>query len=162
MRGRRDVEGAILPQLQAHQRQAASEVIGQGMNQQLADAWNQCATPAAQQELAQINQLLAQGQTATARARARTLYDGWRGRFWARVRSAGLTGFFTNAGMQFAGGNDTAPLYIGSDGRVYRLTLEHFERLSDNPTRAVDASNFLFSIGYENSVILEAIRRVGR
>ena len=42
------------------------------------------------------------------------------------------------------------------------VTLEHKTRLNDNPFLAVSENNLIKSFGYENSVILEDIRRIER
>jgi hypothetical protein len=43
-----------------------------------------------------------------------------------------------------------------------QITLEHFERKTDAPLKAQDADNLLFSFRYENTVLLEHIRRIVR
>jgi hypothetical protein len=43
-----------------------------------------------------------------------------------------------------------------------QITLEHSERKTDAPRKAQDADNLLFSFRYENTVLLEHIRRIVR
>ena len=56
----------------------------------------------------------------------------------------------------------TAPSLKDAKGKKQKITLEHADRKSDVPMRAVDPENLLLSRSRENSVYLEAIRRAMR
>jgi hypothetical protein len=57
--------------------------------------------------------------------------------------------------MRFPSGETTAPLYDLPDGTVIRMTLEHSERLADNPANALSGNNLQYLLGDENSYALE-------
>ena len=141
------------------QRDAATIVHGQTMTADHQDAWQNATNAREQAELAQVNFLWNLGTNASqqqARDLARGIFDRHRGRYWAAVRAnAALRAVFEAAGMRFAGGNTTAPLYDLPDGTTIRLTLEHSTRLADDPTRALSGSNLQWVLGDENSVNLE-------
>ena len=101
---------------------------------------------------------------------AKDAYDPVRGEFWNLVfsddRFADLKKKIVDAGLTFKDGN--APYLEVPDpdhpGKTVELqvTLEHFDRKTDVPMRAQDAGNLEFSFRYENTRILEAIRRIVR
>ena len=90
-----------------------------------------------------------------------------RGEFWKEVYAdEKMRKRITDAGLTFEDGK--APYLQVPDpehpGQFIQMqvTLEHFQRKTDVPLRAQDASNLLFSFRYENTVILEHIRRIVR
>jgi len=149
--------------LTAAQRTAAKSIHGQRLSGAQHGTWQSATNKRAQNEAAEVRRLWNLGDAHSqdqARALARDIFDRQRGRYWARVRkSPALRATFENAGMRFTGGKTTAPIYDLPDGTVARMTIEHSQRLTDNPTRAVDANNLQFVLGDENSVNLEFIRR---
>lgn len=116
------------------------------------------------------NKPLAEKLRKEASKLAKDAYDPVRGEFWKLVyndnRFAKLKQQILDAGLTFKDGN--APYLEVPDpdnpGKTVQMqvTLEHFDRKTDVPMRAQDASNLEFSFRYENTVLLEHIRRIVR
>lgn len=97
------------------------------------------------------------------RAHARALYDKVRDNYW---QDAGVRKAWKENGADMA---QPAPklrmLRIEGERRfqeIQTVTLEHKARLNDNPFLACSASNIAMSLAYENSVMLETMRRIER
>jgi hypothetical protein len=136
---------------------------GQRMDAAQQAAWQATTTRREQDELAEVTRLWNIGTQQSqdqARTLARGMFDRHRDRHWRAVRAdPELRAIFESAGMRFTGGKTSAPLYELPDGTQVRLTIEHSNRLTDDPTRAVDQTNLQYVLGDENSVFLEFIRR---
>jgi hypothetical protein len=94
-------------------------------------------------------------------------YDPVRGEFWKAVyANKDMRAEIEAAGLTFDEGK--APYLLVPDpakpGKFIEMqvTLEHAARKSDVPSRAQDPDNLLFSFRYENTVLLEHIRRIVR
>jgi hypothetical protein len=148
--------------LSAAQRLAAIRLHGQLFGSGLRGAWVRTSNAREVADLQAIANHLNAGRQQEARVLARATYERHRDRFWAEVRrDPALRAQFTDAGMVFGPG-DGAPHYVDpvTGNRLDRMTLEHQTRLADDPTRAVDPTNLQTVLGDENSVALEAIRRL--
>jgi hypothetical protein len=149
-------------QLNPAQREAAKSLLGQKMPGALQSAWESTTNEREQKEFAEINRLWNEGTLMSqqqARELARAAFDRHKRRFWTIVRgNPALRATFKGAGMRFAGGGGTAPIYDLPDGTVVRMTLEHSFRIVDDPRRASSGYNLQFVLDDENSVHLEFIR----
>jgi hypothetical protein len=158
--GRTIISLDVVP-LTAPQRQAAAQLLGQTMPAALQQAWQNTANVREAADLAEVRRLLSVGRQAEAKALARdVVFANHRNRFWRAVRrDPALRQWFTDAGMVFPPGNGP-PIYTDptGGGRLDFMSLEHSERLSDNPLRSVDPTNLQFVLGDENSYFLEWIR----
>ena len=116
----------------------------------------------------QVLQLIKQGKPSQAyhlvkqsRARARDLYNKVRDYYWQNpeVRKE-----WSEAGADMTKNAPTVLIERVENGKTFyekqTVTLEHKVRLNDNPFLAVSDSNLVKSLGYENSVLLEDIRRI--
>jgi hypothetical protein len=158
----RDFGSLDVIQLNPDQRAAATRIHGQIMPVALQQAWQLTSNPREQADAAEIQRLWNVGQHDDARELARAAFDRHRTRFWRFVRrNPALRQFFTDAGMVFPGGPASAPVYFDpvTGQRLDFMSLEHQQRLHDNPTRAIDQTNLQLVLGDENSVYLENIRR---
>ena len=126
-------------------------------------AWQNQTNQREEDELKEVNRLWHLGTEQyqrQARRLARAVFNRHRDRYWTAVRAnPALRATFERAGMRFTGDNTTAPFYDIPDGTVTRMTLEHSERLTDDPSRALSGNNLQFVLHDENSVSLEYIRR---
>jgi hypothetical protein len=114
------------------------------------------------------NKPLAEKLRKEASKLAKDAYDPVRSEFWKMVfsdsRFARLKQQILEAGLTFNEGN--APYLEVPDpdhpGKTVpmQVTLEHFDRKTDVPMRAQDPTNLEFSFRYENTRLLEAIRRI--
>ena len=96
-----------------------------------------------------------------AKAAGKKAYEPVQAKFWGEVYAdEKLKKRFLDAGFKIEG--TKAPYLELPDGTRQSISLEHLDRKSDVPGRAQDASNLFFSFGYENSVVLEHIRRIER
>lgn len=143
---------------------AAGRVFGKLWDAAIRQEWRACQNALAQRRMAEVQRLWNLGDPASrqaARDLARTTFNQWVGRFWRRImNNATLRQMFTNAGLQVAAGR--APYYVWADGFEEGVTIEHWgSRLTDDPTRAVDDTNLMFSMHRENVHMLEALRRLG-
>ena len=94
-------------------------------------------------------------------------YNPVRDEFWKAVyANKDMRAQIEAAGLSFEDGK--APYLRVPDpakpGKFLEMqvTLEHAERKTDVPSRAQDPDNLLFSFRYENTVLLEHIRRIVR
>jgi hypothetical protein len=148
-------------QLTATQQSAASRLFGTAWDARVQQTWRACGNALARQRMAEVQRLWNLGTQASrqqARDLARATFDLWVGRFWRRVqRDPVLRQRFADAGLQVTPGR--APFYRWPDGYEEGVTIEHWgSRLTDDPTRAVDATNLMLSMHRENVRVLEAIR----
>jgi hypothetical protein len=133
-----------------------------GLPQEFADVWTACANEAANNSLTEIRRLWALGDDASkleARRLARVTYNNWRNRFMTRLRqpaNAGLRTQIEGVGFRFGERTTSSPRLAAGTREV--LTLDHVERVLENPARCIDPANLEFVIGYENSVTLEQLR----
>lgn len=156
--------------LRADQLVAARQVFGRNIDSHplLLDLWNDAINPLARTRMARVRQLW-RLNTRSSRRRARklaeTVYNAQARRFWSRVRrTPDAADLFRRAGMVFEG-DPISPRGVPR----YRhptpahgdevLTLEHNVARRHDPTRAIDPANLCFSLGDENSVLNEFIRR---
>jgi hypothetical protein len=143
---------------------AAGRLFGKLWDAAVRQEWRACANALATQRMAEVTRLWNLGDPASrqaARELARSTFDQWVGRFWRRIANdPTLSRMFTDAGLQVAAGR--APYYVWADGFEEGVTIEHWStRLTDDPTRAVDDTNLMFSMRRENVHMLEALRRAG-
>ena len=100
-----------------------------------------------------------------AKALSDAAYNNVRNRFWAEVhKNPDLVAHFEiNMGLRFvsdgATGKRGAPFYELPGGKKEYLTLDHRQRRRDNPWLAVDEANLDVSPSFENSPMLELIRK---
>jgi hypothetical protein len=143
------------------QRQAAQRIHGQTMPAELQQAWRNTANAREQADLAEIHRLLNLGRRAEAVSLAREVtFANHRNRFWRAVRrDPALQRWFTDAGMVFPPG-EGPPIFRNpaSGARLDFMSLEHSQRLADDPLRSVDPTNLQFVLGDENSYFLEWFR----
>jgi len=147
------------------QRQAMRRISGQRLSQAFQDAWQHVIdnNSRAQREITEIRRLFDAGDVQGARTLARQVYNRARSRFWRYIRGANgrsLRRELEAAGLQFSGSRGSAPYWEFPDGFRERLTLEHTNRVTDAPWRAVEADNFQFVPFRENVNTLEWIRRL--
>ncbi|NOV20412.1 hypothetical protein E5S70_30910 [Ensifer adhaerens] len=94
---------------------------------------------------------------------ARKLYNKVRDLYWQdpKVRQQ-----WTDAGADMSKNAPTFLVEKIENGKktisTQAVTLEHKTRVNDNPFLAISENNLIKSFGYENSVILEDIRRIER
>jgi hypothetical protein len=127
---------------------------------------------AALQQLAQtreqVLQLIKQGKPKQAyqlvkqsRAKARDLYNRVRDEYW---KNPEVRKEWKDAGADMTKNAPSVLIERVENGKRFyekqTVTLEHKVRLNDNPFLAVSDSNLVKSLGYENSVLLEDIRRI--
>ena len=116
----------------------------------------------------QVLQLIKQGKPKQAyelvkksRARARDLYNKVRDEYW---KNPEVRREWKDAGADMSKNAPTVLVERVENGKTFyekqTVTLEHKVRLNDNPFLAVSESNLVKSLGYENSVLLEDIRRI--
>ena len=142
------------------QRQAGRNLIGHSWSQDLKNTWNSCSNQQAIADMAEVNRLWTAGDHQAARTLARSTFGNWTERFYRAVgKNTALKAGITDAGIVYQG-NGRSPYYQWPDGYREALTIEHATtRLTDDPRRAVDPNNFVFSMSSENEHVLEAIRR---
>jgi hypothetical protein len=144
------------------QRQAAAKIHGQIMPPALQQVWQNTVNAREQAGLARIQYLLLTGRRDEAVALAReTVFANHRNRFWAAVRrDASSRRWFEDTGMVFPPSKRGPPVYLDpSTGAVLEfMSIEHSNRLADDPLRCVDPTNLQFVLGDENSYFLEWIR----
>jgi hypothetical protein len=144
------------------QRQAAAKIHGQIMPPALQQVWQNTVNAREQAGLARIQYLLLTGRRDEAVALAReTVFANHRNRFWAAVRrDTSSREWFEDTGMVFPPSKRGPPVYLDpSTGAVLDfMSIEHSNRLADNPLRCVDPTNLQFVLGDENSYFLEWIR----
>ena len=81
-------------------------------------------------------------------------------KFWNHVgETSSLARMFRRAGLTLR--RDRVPAWILDNQAEVRLSLEHMQRVSDNPARAADPSNLHIVPLAENVDLLEDIRRIG-
>ena len=120
-----------------------------------------------EQAHAQVLTAIKEGQTEKAyqivkkwRGPAEKLYESTRDIYWndPKIRKQ-----WKNAGADMSKNAPTLLVERIENGQVFyerqTITLEHLVRKTDNPFLAVSKDNLLHVLGYENSVILEDIRR---
>lgn len=94
---------------------------------------------------------------------ARKLYDKVRDNYW---KDPAVRKEWGEAGADMSSNAPTFLVEHIEDGKKFyknqTVTLEHKTRVNDNPFLAVSEKNIVKSFGYENSVILEDIRRIER
>ena len=116
----------------------------------------------------QVLQLIKQGKPKQAyqlvkqsRARARDLYNKVRDFYW---KNPEVRKEWSEAGADMSKNAPTVLIERVENGKTFyekqTVTLEHKVRLNDNPFLAVSDTNLVKSLGYENSVLLEDIRRI--
>lgn len=164
----------VLPtfELKPRAREAAEILFGQRWendNEWIRQVWDNGVNRHAKETMERVAHLYNSGQVngndslkTQAYDMATKVYESCRERFWQAVgKRPDLIERFEQAGLTVEPGK--TPYYRRSDGREERVTIEHFDaRRSDDPTKAVDSSNLVFSLARENSVVLEAIRRAER
>lgn len=169
--------------LETDQMEALTEVMGKRLSKDFGAAWKRATdkSPAAKEALDEIRALeklaaVAEHGKDLKRAEAlrkkagklgKEAYDPVRGEFWKEVYAdEKMRAQIEAAGLTFEAGK--APYLRVPDPNDpnktldLQITLEHFQRKSDVPLKAQDADNLLFSFRYENTVILEHIRRIVR
>ena len=160
-------------ELPPEKREAAKSLFGQrwekletSNNESMRKVWDEVVNRQAKEIMERVADLYNRGQVngddglkKQAYEIATRVYENWRNRFWRTVgKREDLIKCFKDAGLTVERGK--APYYLRADGSRERVTIEHFDtRRTDDPTRAVDSSNLVFSLARENSVMLEAIRR---
>jgi len=96
------------------------------------------------------------------------VYSAVQREYWRQVRQdSALVRAWKATGADMSGtGAPKVPVRVTRNGvttdTTEVITLEHLTRRTDNPFRTVDASNLTYALKYENSVLLESIRRVER
>lgn len=169
--------------LESGQLEVLTELMGKRVSREFGEAWKRAVAtsePASEalQKIRVRESLAAAAEHAGDVKRAEALrkqasklgkdaYDPVRSEFWKQVHAdPALRARIEAAGLTFKDGK--APFLRAPDparpGKFIEMqvTLEHFQRKSDVPSRAQDADNLLFSFRYENTVILEHIRRIVR
>ena len=122
------------------------------------DVWDGVLNDNTRKKLSEVKQLIVKGDLAEARKVARKMYDNYRRRFWGAVYADdGLNELIKGMGAQLPKRGNT-PYFILPNGKKEYITLDHKMRILDDPSIAVDSGNFQFSLGRENSVLLEFIR----
>lgn len=165
------------------QMEGLTNVMGKRLSKDFGAAWKDAIdkSPPAAEALNKIKvreNLAAAAERAGDTKRAESLrkqasklgekaYDPVREKFWKAVfANTEMRDQITGAGLTFKDGN--APYLQVPDpdhpGKFIEMqvTLEHAERKTDAPLRAQDADNLLFSFRYENTALLEHIRRIVR
>ena len=149
-------------ELTAAQREKAITLHGQRLAGNQIEAWTNATNSREQLELVEIQRQWEQGTPTSkqlARQLARKAFERHRDRYWTAVRAdPQLRATFESAGMSFTGKNTSAPMYLLPDGTTVLMTLEHSNRLADDPTRALNGTNLQFVLDDENSVFLEFFR----
>jgi hypothetical protein len=107
-------------------------------------------TDQAKKDMARITELALEAHKI-----AREAFDNVRDAFWRRVNKRSKD-YLKAAGLK-VGSGDTAPT-LQSTGQA--ITIEHKNRLQDDPLRAIDADNMTFSFMYENTTLLEQRRKL--
>lgn len=96
-----------------------------------------------------------------SRAKARGLYNRVRDEYW---KNPEVRKEWKEAGADMSKNAPTVLVERVENGKTFfekqTVTLEHKVRLNDNPFLAVSDTNLVKSLGYENSVLLEDIRRI--
>ena len=149
---------SLLGTMTAQQRQAALRLVNRFPPGFLA-VWRAVDNAATRRNMQEVRRLWHAGQHAEARRLARRTYDGYRGRFWRRVRRhPELMQMLQDAGLEFEGGRTTAPFWRLPNGTKELLSIEHTERVTDAPWRSVDGTGMRMVPARENSRMLEFIR----
>lgn len=123
--------------------------------------WNGVSNPKAEKAIRRIAELFEEGTDESLRAAkdlARDTFDNWRDRFWRAVQNDDdLKAYMEHAGLTFP--KEGAPYLEFKNGAREKVTIEHAERLSDDPRLALVGENLMLSFKRENSGLLEQIRR---
>ena len=141
------------------QRQAARRIHGQKLPDALRQAWQRMVNPRETSG--------PRGGPTAANPGAETKRQRSRGKCSTDIalgsggirRNPALAREFQDAGMVFPSGRG-APVYVDPATGVPRdfMSIEHSQRLTDNPLRCTDSTNLQFVLGDENSYFLEWIR----
>ncbi|WP_233151816.1 DUF4781 domain-containing protein, partial [Pelomonas sp. KK5] len=169
--------------LESEQMDHLVDMMGKKLSKNFGKAWSEAVknAPVAKEALEKIrireklalveeakgNTKKAQQYREEASKLGKEAYDPVRGEFWKAVyANKDMRGQIEAAGLTFEEGK--APFLRVPDpakpGKFIEMqvTLEHAERKTDVPSRAQDPDNLLFSFRYENTVILEHVRRIVR
>lgn len=147
----------------AHQAANLIDLLGEPVSKRLKSTWDQAVSQCSdvKKQMEEIERLHSLGHKVSSKQRAAP-YNAVRDKFWELVDANKVTEF-REAGLQKG---ERAPFLQIEEGSKklskHILTLEHFDRKVADPTRVIDPDNLIFSFGYENSVVLEMIRRIIR
>ena len=128
--------------------------------QPFAEAWRAANNALAERVNDHIKALWKRGLKDDARRLARKNYDNYRRRFWRQVRqSEAAQQMLLDAGAKLPKSQSGAPFWEFANGDKERLTLEHMQRVFDAPWQSVNGDKLMFSLGRENSNMLEFLRQ---
>jgi len=149
---------ALLATMTARQRRAAQRLINRFPPGFLA-VWRALERNVERRNMREVRRLWHAGQRAEARRLARRTYENYRNRFWRRVRRhPELVRMLRDAGLTFEGGPTSAPFWRLPNGTKEILSLEHTDRVTDAPWRAIEGTGMRMVPARENSRSLEYIR----
>jgi hypothetical protein len=100
-------------------------------------------------------------RAGAAKDQVRGHFDSTRNKFWEKVfdDTVGDRKAIEDAGFVFSK-RGNAPTMTLPNGKVTSLDVDHFTRLTDNPSIALDSNNLRLIFPRENRVALEQLRRL--